>query len=1619
MAERRILGAPEVRRRMDALREHLSAADFERLGKLLSAFPAGGQPKARLSTAIAKVTTGSAGEDRLASFRAFRLRFASAAKLARLGWTLEVDTKKRSDPSERHCWFLAPADDDTADKVAALSRPVSNPGEPFVPMLGVPTMGRHTVRFFVSFNDAKDRHRANALLEELQACFRLSDKYDYQIWHEGQILPGEIIASEIEKALEQADLGLLLLSVYHHPKVGDDDRRLHALVETGKPLVPVALGNLPTSKSDVRDSLTFRSQKRSSFSECRNSRERSAFVHELFEQIEAKLDRSFAAPEATPEAAPTALVRRTRARTALLERRRLDDATARELMFAHDRWDLAGFVPSSGADATFADDLDRTPPADPNRAVNLLETLHAWARDRAGTRYAAILGEYGMGKTTLLRKLTDELLEQRKSDPALPLPIFIDLRTYHEGIQKDGRLPRDIDDLLAEMLPRARRDASPPIEPQDLLRLVREEGAILIFDGLDEKLVHLTEAQGQAFIRTLWQALPQQRVDPSREEESAGTPGKLIFSCRSHYFKSLRSQSALFLGEDREGLRASSYRAWVLLPFDESQIRRYLANTLGDERVDAAMELFAAIHNLGELAQRPYLLSLITAQIDALERKRMRGESVQGVTIYELLVERWLERDNGKHKLRPEDKPRMMEEIAAAMWAEGSRAWPWERLRDWLGARLASDAVLRTRYAGVAPELLEEDLRTATFVLRPDDSAREFRFAHTSLLEYFLAKHLFRALAEGAAEPWSRVARQLPSPEAFEFLGQLIAIESDARVRAACLTTLSSLLGGEHPEAAGVAFRYWVQAVPRRLPEPRPARIDLRGADLSRLVVRGRSEKERLPLRGADLTGASLMQSVWEDVDLSGASLASVRALRAEFQRVIARGIDVSGADLTGVLWRGCDAEGLRGGATAEWYDCAWIGSRIDAAALPAGFERLGTIDSAGERQGLPDGGNLPAEMLLATRSGHGLAVNWCAWSPDGSQFLSASSDKTVILWDGRSGNKLLTLAGHRYRVYASAWSPDGAKILSASYDGTIKIWDSRSGRELLTFAAHNNSISDCAWSPDGTRLLSASYDNTLKVWDACTGEGLLTLAGHVRRVYACAWSYDGTKIASGSDDNTIRLWDAHSGRPLLTLEGHHSTVYACTFSPDDTHILSGSADHSLKLWDVRSGQELITLAGHKAQVLTCAWSPEGDRVVSGSQDKTVRLWEARSGRNLLTIAAHDDAVYACCFSPDGTKLLSGSADGTLAIWDACTGGNLLTSADHPRPVFACAFSPDGTHLLAGSFDKTLSLWDAGSGREVLSLVHHHSPISACAFSPQGTQLASGSWDATLRLYDARSGHEQFTLVGHRDSVNACAFSPDGTQLLSGSSDATLKLWDLRSGREILTFLRHGSTVSACAFSPDGSQVLSGSWDRTLKVWSARSGHEILTLIGHAGFITACAWSPDTTTLISCSEDHSIKLWDARSGLEILTLTGHQRSVLACAFSPDGALILSASDDNTLKIWQARSGKELLTLSGHQTSISACAFSPDGSTILSGSWDNTLKLWDAHSGKEILTLVHLPNREWAALDLPANRIVAASPGAWRYLGWHYRDHDAGRWRVLPAEHFGPLPARAFPIANGE
>ncbi|KAJ3897008.1 WD40-repeat-containing domain protein, partial [Lentinula edodes] len=149
-------------------------------------------------------------------------------------------------------------------------------------------------------------------------------------------------------------------------------------------------------------------------------------------------------------------------------------------------------------------------------------------------------------------------------------------------------------------------------------------------------------------------------------------------------------------------------------------------------------------------------------------------------------------------------------------------------------------------------------------------------------------------------------------------------------------------------------------------------------------------------------------------------------------------------------------------------------------------------------------------------------------------------------------------LQGHEYWVDSVAFSPDGTRIVSGSADKTLRIWNARTGAQIgVPLQGHEHWVNSVAFSPDGTRIVSGSADKTLRIWNARTGAQIgVPLQGHEDPASSVAFSPDGTRIVSGSYDKTLRIWDARTGAQIdVPLQGHDSWVYSVADSlPNPVH---------------------------------------------------------------------------------------------------------------------------------------------------------------------------------------------------------------------------------------------------------------------------------------------------------------------------------------------------------------------------------------------------------------------------------------------------------------------------------
>ena len=122
---------------------------------------------------------------------------------------------------------------------------------------------------------------------------------------------------------------------------------------------------------------------------------------------------------------------------------------------------------------------------------------------------------------------------------------------------------------------------------------------------------------------------------------------------------------------------------------------------------------------------------------------------------------------------------------------------------------------------------------------------------------------------------------------------------------------------------------------------------------------------------------------------------------------------------------------------------------------------------------------------------GHKGSVEDIQWSPsEATVFSSASTDKTVKIWDTRGKNPQLSIDAHNEDVNVISWNRSvGYLLASGCDDGSFKVWDLRTLRSnsspIANFQYHKGAITSIEWAPHDESVISVSgSDNQLTVWD-------------------------------------------------------------------------------------------------------------------------------------------------------------------------------------------------------------------------------------------------------------------------------------------------------------------------------------------------------------------------------------------------------------------------------------------------------------------------------------------------------------------------------------------------------
>ena len=519
---------------------------------------------------------------------------------------------------------------------------------------------------------------------------------------------------------------------------------------------------------------------------------------------------------------------------------------------------------------------------------------------------------------------------------------------------------------------------------------------------------------------------------------------------------------------------------------------------------------------------------------------------------------------------------------------------------------------------------------------------------------------------------------------------------------------------------------------------------------------------------------------------------------------------------------------------------------------------------------------DLQTRRCISVLDSHVSVIRALNYSSERNVLVSASRDKTLIVWDV-SSYKAKRVIPLLEGVESAGFVAGGTFIYTAGESGVVRIWNSTTAKEVTQeqeASGEGRSIVQVIYHQGANFLLAVHSNQSLLLHSTeplnqTSGEDLLPPLPIVRRI-------------SGTHDEVVDMAYLMPDYSLLALATNLEDVRIVSVRRTE---VADAAKNDPAADDNYLGADVGSLKGHQDIILCLDTDWSGQWLATGAKDNTARLWRIDPVKSNFT-----------CFA-----VFSGHAEslGAVALPKNQPPMTQSNPLDHPPPF-----------LITGSQDLTIKCWDVprispstsarkGTVQSRYTRKAHDKDINALDINHNFTLFASASQDRTVKIWSVEEGEVQGILRGHRRGVWTARFAPKKAPGMSGPGE---------SG---------GSRGT----------IVTGGGDKTVKIWSLSDYSCLRTLEGHTNSVLKVVWLPvklpddgggddsngggsgvDTQRsrlrIASAGGDGLVKVWDGSTGEVSCTLDNHSDRVWALAVNGSTGMLASGGGDGVITFWK-------------------------------------------------------------------------------------------------------------------
>lgn len=267
----------------------------------------------------------------------------------------------------------------------------------------------------------------------------------------------------------------------------------------------------------------------------------------------------------------------------------------------------------------------------------------------------------------------------------------------------------------------------------------------------------------------------------------------------------------------------------------------------------------------------------------------------------------------------------------------------------------------------------------------------------------------------------------------------------------------------------------------------------------------------------------------------------------------------------------------------------------------------------------------------------------------------------------------LKPFSGHTKSIQCLENNESDATLASGSDDKTVRIWDLKTGKSVRCLTGFTSTVNSISFDPLNPNSLFAASGNSLFYFDLRKPSIILSEhekfdfnADEINQISARK-----SFIALCDDSGEIKILkqeaDNESAKKIelfRTLRKQHLNI--CTsvrFHPsNDSEVISGGLDGKVVVWDFNKLKQLQSFdlieksSGNQmvnpAFVFALDISRDQPLVAVGLGDSTIAILSTRLKKRIASLEQHTSSVSQILFAPFNQRyLISGGNDARIVLW--------------------------------------------------------------------------------------------------------------------------------------------------------------------------------------------------------------------------------------------------------------------------------------------------------------------------------------------------------------------------------